>query len=313
MLAQRSGIGLRYAQEWLEQQTVMGLLEVDDACKHWDRRLYYLTEGHREVLLDPRSPLHAAPLAILPIGGIMQVLPRLLDSYRTGGGVPFSDYGGDFHEAQAEFNRTVYLTQLPRWIATYMPDLHRLLTAGCRVADLGCGLGWSSIGLACAYPNIQIDAFDRAADSLTRARQAAHEALVGDRITFRHGDVREIAPRSRYDLVCIFDTLHDLSQPVAVLQLCHELLSRDGGVLLMEPNAAEAFSPDATPTERFLYAISLLHCLPVGLSEQPSAGTGTVLRPQTMQRLAREAGFSSVKTIDVNHRFYRLYFLSNQP
>ena len=309
MLAERASIAPRYAREWLEQQAVAAILEVDDEGKPPDQRLYFLPEGHREALLDEDSAFCVAPFATLSIGGIMRVLPQLLAAYRSGNGVAFEDYGGEFHLAQANLNRTVYQTQLPQWIRKHLPDLHRTLGGAARMADVGCGLGWSSIGLARAYPKLRIDAFDREARSLAIARQAAHEASVGDRVTFHGGDVRQLDASTRYDLVCILDALHDMAQPIEALRSCRELLAPAGVVLLMEPNAAEAFRVPGGETERFLYTISLLHCLPVGLSEQPSAATGTLMRPDTVRGYAAEAGFARVTLHDVGHRFYRLYCL----
>ncbi len=310
MLAARAGIAPRYAREWLEQQAIAGILEVNDEARSPEERLYLLPEGHCEALLDAESAFCVAPLALLPIGGIVNVLPRLEAAYRSGEGVPFEAYGREFQLAQAQLNRTVYQNQLPRWIQKHLPDLHRTLSAGARMADLGCGLGWSSISMARAYSKLRVDGFDREATAIAAARASARDVAIDDRVTFHAGDARRLGVSTRYELVCIFDALHDMSEPVEALRHCLQLLAPGGVVLLMEPNAAEAFRASATDGERFLYAISLLHCLPVGLSEQPSAATGTVMRPHMVRHYAHEAGFASVTVYDVNHRFYRLYSLA---
>jgi 2-polyprenyl-3-methyl-5-hydroxy-6-metoxy-1,4-benzoquinol methylase len=308
MLAKRAGIGYRYAREWLEQQAACGMVEVDEVTKPTDDRLYLLPPGHAEALTDPDSLFWIAPIAMLPVGGMTHVLPKLLEAYRTGTGVPYAEYGPDFRGNQAGLNRGILLHQLARWIEKGMPYTHsRLKTGGVRVADIGCGVGWSSIALAHAYPKIFIDGFDLHEASIDDARRNAREAGVADRINFVASDAA--ASKSSYALVCIFDALHDMPRPVEVLRTCRALLDDTGEALLLEPNAAEAFAAPASETERFLYAISLLHCLPVGLTEQPSAATGTVLRPAILRAYAAEAGFPTVSVVPIDHRFYRLYHL----
>jgi 2-polyprenyl-3-methyl-5-hydroxy-6-metoxy-1,4-benzoquinol methylase len=310
MLAKRAGIASRYAREWLEQQAACGILEVDEPAKPADDRLYLLPAGHAEALTDCDSLFWIAPIAMLPVGGMTQVLPRLLQAYRDGSGVPFAEYGSDFRGNQAGLNRGILLHQLGRWIEKGMPRVHsRMKAGGVRVADIGCGVGWSSIALALAYPKISIDAFDLHQASIEDARRNAIQAGVADRVRFIVCDAREAASKHSYAMVCIFDALHDMPRPVEVLSTCRALLEDDGEALLMEPNAAEAFAAPASETERFLYAISLLHCLPVGMTEQPSAATGTLLRPATLRGYAAAAGFATVNVIPIEHRFYRLYQL----
>jgi 2-polyprenyl-3-methyl-5-hydroxy-6-metoxy-1,4-benzoquinol methylase len=160
-----------------------------------------------------------------------------------------------------------------------------------------------------AYPRVRIDGFDLDEASVAAARRNAAEAGLADRVRFEVRDAASPAAAGRYGLVCVFDALHDMARPVDVLRACRALLAEGGSVLLMEPGAAEAFAAPGGDTERFLYAISLLHCLPVGLSEQPSAATGTVMRPDTVRAYATEAGFSQVKAVMVENRFYRMYHL----
>jgi 2-polyprenyl-3-methyl-5-hydroxy-6-metoxy-1,4-benzoquinol methylase len=310
MLAKDAAIASRYAREWLEQQAACSILEVDDVTKSADDRLYLLPTGHAEALTDPDSLFWIAPIAMLPVGGMTRVLPRLLEAYRQGSGVPYSDYGADFRGNQAGLNRGILLHQLGRWIKKGMPRVHsRLKAGGVRVADIGCGVGWSSIALVLAYPQILVDGFDLHLASIEDARLNAIQAGVADRIHFHVSEAGGAASKGSYALVCMFDALHDMPRPVDVLKTCHALLDDTGEALLMEPKAAETFAAPASETERFLYAISLLHCLPVGMTEQPSAATGTLMRPATLRSHAAEAGFTTVNVITIEPRFYRLYQL----
>jgi 2-polyprenyl-3-methyl-5-hydroxy-6-metoxy-1,4-benzoquinol methylase len=309
-LADRAGIAIRYAREWLEQQAVSGIVDVDDVTKAPEERVYTLPPGHAEALTQPDSPFSVAPLALLPVGSIATVLPQLIEAYRTGAGIPYAQYGADFRGDQAGLNQSVFLHHLAGWIKTALPEVHsRLAAGGARVADIGCGAGWSSIVLARAYPSAGVDGFDLDEASVANALRNAARAGVAERVTFAVRDGADPALAGSYDLVCIFDALHDMAHPVDVLRTCRALRADGGCVLLMEPNAAEGFTAPASEIERFLYAISVLHCLPVGLAEQPSAATGTMIRPGTVRTFATEAGFADVEVLPVGHQFYRLYRL----
>lgn len=299
-LASKARIASRYAREWLEQQAAAGILEVNDITSPPEARLYLLPEGHREALTDPNSPWSVAPLALLS-AGMREALPQLLEAYRYGSGVPFEVYGSDFRCGQSGLNRPVFRHLLPGWIRGVLPSIHTRLLDGLRIADIGCGAGWSSIALAHRYERVHVHGIDLDLSSIELARQNADAAGLSSRVQFTATDVLDLPALGNYGLVCIFDALHDMAHPVEVLAVCRGLIEKGGAVLLMEPNAAEAFNAPASDTERFFYAISVLHCLPVGMSQSPSAGTGTVMRPDTVKAYAREAGFARVTTHPVDH------------
>lgn len=309
-LAARAGIAPRYAREWLEQQAACGVLTVEDCAAPADERVYTLPAGHAEALTDPDSPFSIAPLVLLPIGGMASVLPQLLEAYRSGAGLPYASYGDALRGGQAGLNKTVFQHHLPGWLAGSLPDLHRTLsTVGTRVADVACGSGWSSITLATTYPGIAVDGLDLDEESIVDAKRNAVAAGVADRVTFAARDAAAADLAGRYDLACVFDALHDMARPVEVLSACRALLVAGGSVLLMEPNVGERFTAPASDVERFQYAISVLHCLPVGMSDRPTAATGTVMRPDTVRAYAAAAGFTDVQVIPVRHTFHRLYRL----
>jgi 2-polyprenyl-3-methyl-5-hydroxy-6-metoxy-1,4-benzoquinol methylase len=307
-LATEADVDPRYAREWLEQQAVSGLLKVSGVDRPPMQRSYRLPRGHAEALLDPDSPSSVAPLALLPIGGMSKVLPDLLAAFRDGGGVGYAAYGEDLRGGQSGLNRPVFVHELAGWIETALPDVHaRLTSGGVRIADLACGSGWSTIALARAYPAVAVDGYDADEASIQEARRNAEAAGVAGRVAFQVADVAEIAERG-YAFACIFDALHDMSQPVPVLAACRELLAAGGCLLLMEPRVQDEFGAPGDELERFMYAISVLHCLPVGMAEQPSAATGTVMRAGTLERYAEAAGLKAT-VLDVEHRFHRLYRL----
>ncbi|MFE9403402.1 class I SAM-dependent methyltransferase [Streptomyces sp. NPDC006530] len=309
-LAERAGIAPRYAREWLEQQAAAGILTTVPGDTEPDRRVFVLPPGHAEALTDPGSLFSIAPLVLLPIGGMASVLPQLIDAFRTGQGIAYERFGPELRGGQAGLNRSVFQHQLAGWIAATLPEVHAALGGdGGVVADVACGSGYSSIALAQAYPRARVHGLDLDERSVLDARANAREAGVADRVTFEVRDAADRELAGRYDLVCVFDALHDMARPVEVLRSCRALLAPGGSVLLMEPNVGERFTAPAPETERFQYAVSLLHCLPVGMAEQPSAATGTVMRPGTVRAYASEAGFARVRVLPVRHTFHRLYHL----
>lgn len=308
-LARRTKTHQRYVREWLEQQAVAGIVAVEDAAAPADARRFYLPPGHAEVLADPESLNFVTPLAQVAVGAASPIR-QVQDVYRHGGGVTFGAYGPDLREGQARMNRALFLYELgPSWLPA-IPDVHaRLQEPGARVADIGCGCGWSSIGMAEHYPTLRVDGYDLDAPSIQDARVNAELWSVADRVTFHVRDAGDADLDGHYDLVTAFECIHDLADPVAVLRTMRRLVTDDGAVLVMDERVADAFTPDASTTERLMYGFSILHCLPAGMAEAPSAETGTVMRADTLRQYAREAGFRRVEVLPIDNFFFRFYRL----
>jgi 2-polyprenyl-3-methyl-5-hydroxy-6-metoxy-1,4-benzoquinol methylase len=307
-LAERSGTAERYVREWLEHQCVSGILTVEDAGAPAEARRYSLPAGHDEVLADPESLNYMAPVGQL-VAAIMKPLPSLLHAYRTGEGVPYAEYGQDMVEGQGRMNRSAFLKQLgPEWLAS-MPDVHQRLQAQppARVADFGCGTGWSCIGIAQSYPNAMVEGLDLDEPSVEAARANVAQAGLSDRVQFRVQDAASPELAAQYDLVTALECVHDMSNPVAALRAMRNLLKPGGTVFIMDERTAEQFDPNAGLIESFLYGCSILHCLPVGMAETPSAATGTVMRSSTLEQYAREAGFSKFEVLPLEHPLFRFY------
>ncbi|WP_458188187.1 class I SAM-dependent methyltransferase [Haladaptatus sp. NG-WS-4] len=316
----------RYVREWCEQQTVTGILVVDDPSASSERRLYSLPEPHVEVLTDEESLNFLAPLAQL-VAGSAAPIGQVAEAFQTGGGVPYADYGHDTHEGVARTNRPSFLHLLGQEWLPAIPDVDASLRrVGARVADVGCGHGYSTIGMARAYPTITVDGFDLDAASVAAARDHVEAAGLEDRVTIHHGDAAGLEDRvtihhgdaadlavedvGEYDLVTAFECVHDMSDPVGALRTMRRLAGDDGTVFVVDERAGDSLA-EPSEIERLLYGFSVLHCLPVGMADQPSAATGTVMRADTLREYATEAGFEAVEILPIQNFFWRFYRLSS--
>lgn len=305
-LANKTAVDERYAQEWLEHQAVARVLSVDDPARPASDRRYTLPEAHAIALLDEEHPGYVGALAdITPI--IARTLESVRDAFRSGSGVPFANYG--LHDMQAGFTRPMFANDFASEWLPALPDVHGRLEAGepLRIADLGCGEGWAAIYLAEAYPNVTVDGYDLDDASIAAARRHAADRRLADRTRFEVRDLRQLGPADRYDLVFTCEVIHDLPDPVGALAAMRRATAQNGAVLVIDEKAAESFEPSGDPIERLLYGFSILHCLPVGRDAESSAATGTVMRPDVFGRYAREAGFSEVEILAIDHPFFRFY------
>ena len=306
-LARRTDTQVRYAREWLEQQSVVGLLAVESDGAPDDRR-FAIPTSTAEVMTDETSLAYLAPLGRM-FGAVGPALPRLLEVYRNGGGVSWDDLGDDVRESQADANRPWYEKQLGPALAG-VPAVHDVLAIpGCRVLDVGCGGGWSSISLARAYPSAVVLGVDIDQASVDLAVANARDAGVGERVRFVCQDAASL-PEGTVDVAFAFECVHDMPRPVEVLSAVRRTLAPGGSLVVMDEAVADAFAPDGDDLERIMYGFSLFVCLPDGLSSSPSVGTGTVMRPSTLQGYGEDAGFGGFEVLPIEDfgfwRFYRL-------
>ena len=311
-LAASTGTDVRYTREWLEQQAMAMILRCENPEAPPEDRRYALPVGYGAVLTAPESLSGMAPMAQL-FAGVAAPFPQLLAAFRTGAGVPYADYGEHMHIGQARSNRANFANLLAQeWIAA-MPDVVARLRSEppARVADIGVGQGWSCIALAQAFPRAHIDGLDLDPASIAAAREnAARAGVPAERVAFHLRDAGDPALAGHYDLALAIECIHDMPRPVEVLRAMRQLVGPGGTVLIVDERVQDAFTPNGDPGERMMYAFSVLHCLPVGLVEQPSAGTGTVMRRAIFREYADAAGFAEVSELPVEHPTFRLYRLT---
>ncbi|WP_063763733.1 class I SAM-dependent methyltransferase [Actinoplanes subtropicus] len=310
-LAARTGLAPRYVGEWLQQQAVAGLLEPDGTDPATAR--YRLADGVAAVLTDPTSPayLGGLPSAVAAVG---QVLPDLARAFRTGAGVPYAAYGPDALSAQSALNRPAFVNLLIADWLPQMPEVHaRLADTGhaTRVGDFGCGPGWSTIELAKAFPHLRLDGYDNDEASIAAARRNAADHGVADRIDFEVTDLsdRDADWTARYDLVFLFECLHDLPRPVEALENTRRSLAPDATVIVMDERTADSFTAPGDPVERFFAAASTLWCVPQGMVGVDPEPIGPLLRTATLHELAARAGYRGSEVLEIDHPFWRFYRL----
>lgn len=311
-LARRTATSPRYAQEWLEQQAVVGLVHVDFSRSE---PRFTLPPASEEVLTDVDSLSYLSPVARMVAASAMR-LPELLDAYRTGDGVSWDELGDDARQGQAAMNRPWFLHALAGALGN-VDDLDRLLRRpGVQILDVGCGAGWSSIALAAAYPSAKVVGIDQDAPSIELARHHAAAYGIGtDRLTFRTADAATVGGESRkFDIAFAFECVHDLSRPVEVLAAVRSALRPGGALVVMDEAVNEEFSAAGGEVEKLMYGFSLLVCLPDGMSSAPSEATGTVMRPAVLRRYAERAGFGTVEVLPISDfAFFRFYRLRSAP
>ncbi|MCI0440925.1 MAG: class I SAM-dependent methyltransferase, partial [Chloroflexi bacterium] len=303
-LAERTGYSERYAREWLECMTAGGYIDHDPATNRFS-----IPAEHKAVLVERDSPAYLlGMIAFFP--SLISTIPKLMEAFRTGGGVPYEAYGKDTRDAIGLGNRPMFVNDYAsKWIPA-MPDVHSRLQKGGRALEVGVGQGWSSIELARGFPNVQIDAVEPDVESVKEAKQNAEKAGLAGRIKFHTTTAEDAKLEGPYDLVTAFECIHDMAYPVAALKRMRELAAPNGAVLIADEKAGDTLEENKNFFGHLFYNFSVLHCLPQAMVFPNAAGTGTVITPSTMRRYATEAGFSKVEILPIENPLWRFYRLT---
>jgi SAM-dependent methyltransferase len=222
-----------------------------------------------------------------------RVLDRLTEAFRTGAGIGWHEHHGDMFEGTERFFRPGYLANLTSMWIPALTGVEGRLKGGGRVADVGCGLGASTVIMAQAYPASSFVGVDYHQDSIELAKERAQAAGVADRVEFRVAGATDLD--GTYDFIAFFDCLHDMPDPLGALRAARAAVADTGSVMLVEPMSWDNVADGLNPLGRLLAGASLLVCLPSGLSRPPAAGLGNQAGPARTKELAREAGFSDAR------------------
>ena len=286
-LAARTGTAERYIREWLLNQAAGGYVAYDPASGR-----YALPPEQALALADEDGPAFVAG-GFEIMTAILRAEPQLAEAFRTGRGLPWAEHAPGLFDGTERFFRRAYRASL---VSEWLPALEGVvpkLEAGARVADVGCGYGAAAILLAQAYPRTRIAGYDSHAPSVERARRAAADAGVADRVRFEAAEAGALpAPADGvgYDLVAYFDSFHDMGDPVRVARRAREVLAPGGTVLLVEPMAGDRVEDNLTPFGRLTSAASTLVCTPNALAEGDTA-LGQLYADGELQAVFRDAGF----------------------
>lgn len=286
-VAAHAGAGERYVREWLACQAAGGYVSYDP-----DTERFSLTEEQVFALAAPDGMQIAAAFHI-PVAATKNV-DRLVETVRSGGGFGWHEHDPSLFEGTERFFRPGYVMHL---VAEWIPALEGVedkLRAGATVADVGCGHGASTLLLAESYPNARVTGFDNHAPSVQQAAKRAADAGLATRATFEVAAAADF-PGTGYDLVAIFDALHDMPDPLAAARHIRETLAPDGTFLLVEPFAGDRLADNLNPVGRLYYGASTVICVAHAMTEEPRTALGAQAGEARLAGILREAGFSRVR------------------
>jgi SAM-dependent methyltransferase len=286
-LAGRTGLAERYVREWLHNQAAAGWVTYDPTTA-----TFTLPAEHALLVADETAPTFL-------LGGFDFAASAWADeelvvnAFRTGEGIAWHEHDHRLFHGVERFFKPGYQANL---VSSWLPALDGVvdrLTTGAHVADVGCGYGASAILVASEFPNATVTGFDYHGPSIEAARRRADDAGVSERVTFTIAGAKDFT--GMYDLVCLFDCLHDMGDPVGAARHVREQLAPDGTLLLVEPAAGDAPEQNHHPLGRLMYAASTVICTPASLAQEVGLGLGNQSGYARMEGILREAGFTHVR------------------
>jgi len=303
-LAARTGLQERYLREWLAGMTAAGYLTYDPPSGR-----YAMPDAHVPVLAEEAGVWFLGAAFFDFSTNFGETFHRLVEAFRSGGGVPQEVYGEEVAASIDRFTAPWFEHQLvPVWLPA-MPHVRGLLEVGATVCDVGCGRGRALLKLAEAFPGCQFVGIDVYEPAIRGARAQAERAGVNDRVRFHVADA-SAGLTERYDVITTFDVLHDSTDPAGLLRAIHDALEPGGRYVCVDINCADRPEDNVGPLGTVLYGSSLAYCMTVSLAAG-GAGLGTLgLPPSRLSHLAHLAGFSDVRQVPIDDPFNNLYELT---
>lgn len=299
-IAQRCGLNERYVREWAATMAAAGYLEYEPAGA-----IFHMTAEQAMVLSREDNTFFTGGAFQYAVACYRQI-DKLMNAFRDGGGVPFTDFGSDIVEAIERLFHCGYEAWVAdQWIPA-LPALKAKLDAGAEVAEVGCGAGQCIVPVAAAFPNSKFTGFDVDAASLVRARIKAASAGIADRVAFKQIPAESIPDADRFDLVMAFNCIHDMANPRGALAGIRHALKAGGTLLWSEAEAGDRLEDNLTPIGRTMYGASTMHCMTVSLA-QGGEGLGSVIAKGLAQTLVNEAGFASFTLLPIKNPFHQIF------
>jgi len=287
-LAKKTGTAERYVREWLASQAAGGFVTYDAASGK-----YTLPPEQALALADETSPVFL-PGFFEVVAACVKDEPKITEAFRSGKGVGWHEHDHGLFAGTERFFRPNYRAHL---ISEWIPALEGTegkLKAGAKVADVGCGLGTSTILMAQAYPKSSFVGFDYHDGSIKMAREAAAKAGVGDRVKFEVAKAKDY-PGKGFELVAFFDCLHDMGDPEGAAKHVKESMTPDGAWMIVEPFAHDKLEDNLNPIGRVYYAASTMLCTPASLSQEVGLALGAQAGEGRLSKILKAAGFSRVR------------------
>jgi SAM-dependent methyltransferase len=283
-LAARTNTAERYVREWLAAQAAAGYVQYLP-----EAGTYAMTAEQALALADEQSPVFVSG-AFEVIGSMFKDEPKISEAFRTGRGVGWHEHSPCLFRGTERFFRAGYAAHLVQDWLPALTGVREKLERGARVADVGCGHGASTIVMAQAFPNSTFTGFDYHCPSIERARAAAREAGVAPRCGFEVADAKSY-PGTGYDLVAVFDCLHDMGDPAGVARYVRQSLDADGTWLIVEPYANDTVEGNLNPVGRMYYAASTMICVPASLSQEVGMALGAQAGEERLRQVVTAGGF----------------------
>jgi SAM-dependent methyltransferase len=287
-LAHRTGTDERYVREWVRGQAAAGYVTYEPRAER-----YSLSPEQALLFADETSPAFLlGGFEVALVAGRVQ--ERLEEAFRTGEGIGWHDHETALSCSTARFFAPAYRANL---VAGWLPALDGVtdkLSGGALVADVGCGLGVSTLLMAEAYPATTFLGFDYHLPSIDAAREAARRAGLEDRATFQRSTAKDF-PGQGYDLIAMFDCLHDLGDPLGAARHVRGALAADGTWMIVEPQAGDRVEENLNPVGRLYYGASALVCTPTSLSQEVGLALGAQAGEAAIRQVVEEAGFTQFR------------------
>ena len=291
-LADRAGVNERNLREWLAAQAATGYVDYDDASGR-----FWLNDEQRAVLADEDGPVFMAGGFEL-IAAMFLDEPKVAAAFLSGRGLGWHERCDCLFRGTERFFRPGRTANLLKVWLPALDGVEAKLKVGARVADVGCGHGAAIIMMAQAFPNSRFVGFDYHGPSVVQARAAAQAAGVDDRVTFQQAAAKDFGDGPEFDLITMFDALHDMGDPVGAARHLRSRLAAGGTCMLVEPNAADGLAENLkNPFSRMMYAASTMICTPVSMSQEGAMALGAAAGPKRLTDVALQAGFTRVRRV----------------
>lgn len=284
-LARSTSTAERYVREWLAAQAASGYVNYDPVSAKFS-----MGAEQAMVFADDNSPVFMAAVGDLVAATFLDE-PRISQAFRTGKGVGWNERNTCLFCGTARFFRTSYKHHLVQEWLPALEGVTEKLDRGAVVADIGCGHGISTMLMAQAYPKSRFYGFDYHEGSIAAAQENANRAKLGERLSFEVHSAKTIPTRG-YDLICFFDCLHDMGDPVGSLKHIRQVIKDDGTCMIVEPFANDRLEDNLNPVGRIYYAASTMICTPASLAQEVGLALGAQAGEARLREIARQAGFT---------------------